>query len=353
MSPMLLPAKFQPQAWVGDNAVDVDGAFEFDAAEAFYDLSPAKMAFVAKEIFAGRHDIDELIAGNHDALGHAQGGPFTVSVEPGDLFRFLAAHGIFVIDEKNPDEATLKDLPHLPIKAVEWSEDDMRRIFSDVESPWFPMSDWRYEVSNGDTSAGYHTFLASKYEMETYDIESRMPYDFVVAQREQKAGLDRKVAEIESQFASGDYDQAIKGYRELAGIAAERGSAMSSEAFQKAGAILSLPVDLGHDDPVDALVVNDLDQDEPIWLIQVATGAYTHFFLVSAHNEQDALDEYADNAGASSVTRVDSEADDEDFAYLGNAGEPHLLDNASIDRVERPAPDQPFVIQTAPAPAPR
>jgi hypothetical protein len=86
----LLPAIYQPQSWIDDNPVDIDGRVEFDAASAFMSMSPEQMLFVANEILKGRHDIDDLAVGVSD-----HNGPFLVTVDEDDFEAFLALHGVY------------------------------------------------------------------------------------------------------------------------------------------------------------------------------------------------------------------------------------------------------------------
>lgn len=52
----------------------------------------------------------------------------------------------------------------------------LRRHFAEAgESSDFPLSDWRYEVKNGDTRLGYWEWLAHRYEGEQFSQTDQSP----------------------------------------------------------------------------------------------------------------------------------------------------------------------------------
>jgi hypothetical protein len=71
-------AHFQPQAWISDNAVNIDGAYEFDVT----DLIEKMGKEAALEIADSDYGSDELWrdwVADHPDKGHD--GPFSVTVE--------------------------------------------------------------------------------------------------------------------------------------------------------------------------------------------------------------------------------------------------------------------------------
>ncbi len=70
-------ARFQPQAWIGDNAINIDGAFEFDVTEQIVAMGKEK----ALEIQDYDYDSDDLYHTYVEKHPEAQhNGPFNVMV---------------------------------------------------------------------------------------------------------------------------------------------------------------------------------------------------------------------------------------------------------------------------------
>ena len=68
-------ARWQPQAWINDYAVDVDGAKEFDVTEKILGMTAEEI----RELRDNRHESDELASGLPEAAEHSD--CFYVAVE--------------------------------------------------------------------------------------------------------------------------------------------------------------------------------------------------------------------------------------------------------------------------------
>lgn len=78
MSEKRVIAKFQPQAWINDYAVDIDGAYTFDVTDMILAMGKEK----ALELENNQYNSDELWqawVANHPDKGHD--GPFYIEIE--------------------------------------------------------------------------------------------------------------------------------------------------------------------------------------------------------------------------------------------------------------------------------
>ena len=83
-------ARFQPQAWINDNAIDIDGAYEFDVTKQIQQMGRE----AALEIQDGDYSSDDLWHVHCDQHpGEHHDGPFRVTVQDSirDYFEALDA----------------------------------------------------------------------------------------------------------------------------------------------------------------------------------------------------------------------------------------------------------------------
>lgn len=78
-----LTARFRPQAWIRDFAMDVDGAVDFDATAAFLALPPDAIRAFRENDYDSDHLADDL------PEYEAHSGPFEVDVEVDDWLEAL------------------------------------------------------------------------------------------------------------------------------------------------------------------------------------------------------------------------------------------------------------------------
>jgi hypothetical protein len=71
-------AHFQPQAWINDHAVDIDGAYEFDVTNLIVGLGE-KVALGISDCDYGADGLWAIWVGDHPDKDHY--GPFAVTVE--------------------------------------------------------------------------------------------------------------------------------------------------------------------------------------------------------------------------------------------------------------------------------
>jgi hypothetical protein len=70
----LIIARFVPQIWVNDNAMEIDGAVEFDVTDKVLAMSPSERAALRDDSHASDHLVPDHMLRNHN-------GPFRVEVE--------------------------------------------------------------------------------------------------------------------------------------------------------------------------------------------------------------------------------------------------------------------------------
>ena len=79
MSDKRITAHFQPQAWINDSAVDIDGAFEFDVTKMIQQMG-RETALDIEDADYSSDDLYHVYCDQHP--GHpAHDGPFRVTVE--------------------------------------------------------------------------------------------------------------------------------------------------------------------------------------------------------------------------------------------------------------------------------
>ena len=97
-----LIATFRPQAWINDQAVDIDGKIEFDATDQFLSLNIDQIHFYRENCYSSDFLADNL----NERIDHS--GPFEVDAFIDD---WLEENG-FVCH----DQLTQKDLDNLRAK---------------------------------------------------------------------------------------------------------------------------------------------------------------------------------------------------------------------------------------------
>lgn len=78
MSEKRVIAHFQPQAWINDNAVDIDGAFEFDVTKMVEQMG-REAALEVEDADYSSDDFYHVYCDQHPGVVHD--GPFRVTVE--------------------------------------------------------------------------------------------------------------------------------------------------------------------------------------------------------------------------------------------------------------------------------
>ncbi len=84
-SPRII-AKFRPQEWINDYAVDIDGEYEFDVTDALANMSTEELLAIEDHSFEA-----DALWQNHDVSSeHPHDGPFEIEVE-GSIRSFIEA----------------------------------------------------------------------------------------------------------------------------------------------------------------------------------------------------------------------------------------------------------------------
>lgn len=89
MSEKRILAVFIPEAWIGDNAVEIDGRVEFDVTDKILAMSEEERA----ELHDDDYPSDDLVP---DEIRDAHSGPFRVEVEQ-------AINDYFSSEDERPD----------------------------------------------------------------------------------------------------------------------------------------------------------------------------------------------------------------------------------------------------------
>lgn len=174
--------------------------------------------------------------------------------------------------------------------------------------------------------------------------------DAQAAQDAAREVIEGEAARIRALLRDGDAEGALTAARSMQSKLGSHwlrhqsydGGASAWEILRLA---CTVPVEIG-EQVVQADVVNDIftvterDYADKVFLIQIASGMSTHFYLAAASSEQGALEAYADNNETCKLTLVtdDDGIDDEDCISLGNASEPHFFEGLAIDEVKAAGP---------------
>jgi hypothetical protein len=96
-------AKFRPQAWINDYAVDVDGGYDFDATELLLSWPWAQIMAIEDHSYTA----DAVWQDHYISIEHPHNGPFEVEVTA-SLLAFLDAVGAEYVWGETPTYQVVK-----------------------------------------------------------------------------------------------------------------------------------------------------------------------------------------------------------------------------------------------------